>query len=446
MSEIFRINDIEYEWEFTISNPDNPPLKLTKSAVRGMTIIDNVFDPFSTGTVSIANPYNFLESDYSIRGDGRDEVYIMFNIKEPADKTKNKKYEYTFVIVDETDLVNPEVRSENIKTLTLSDKNAIPFSDKIPYGKVYTGKVGKILRDIFVEMLGGNMVNSEEWADGDFELFEYIPPATYRYIDLIHHLMRIYYAKDGDIYVKGFISFDQDSRQYKLELLSKTFAKHKTNLLEAFAVGDSTSTVDVTNVNHPPAEAPVGRYFGAMKNLGYSTPQYGWNTDYFLNSLVFGYDKTLGVQRIEKLKFEDIRTRWTKKFVDVFTCLGGKPKPFAIKNRQTLKKFKRYHFPYPVENGVKIVEAEMHNAWTFYNLQASFSNIGDTTRRAGKFIDIITTRNRGNDMEWKVDQKLLGRWFITELRHVFVADLYTNQMLCSKTYSGPYTIISEDVE
>jgi len=95
-----------------------------------------------------------------------------------------------------------------------------------------------------------------------------------------------------------------------------------------------------------------------------------------------------------------------------------------------------------VEDGVKMVEAEIHNALVFYNLQASFTNIGDTKRESGKFIDIFSTRNAE---KMKSDEKLLGRWYLTEVRHVFFGDIYTNQLFMTKTYIGPDSKIKEDV-
>jgi hypothetical protein len=438
MAEVFKINDIEYNCEFKLSNTDKQEVSFTKSAVRGLTLIDNVFDPFASGTISIANPYDFIENDYFLRGDGRDELYIMF---EPKDKKEHDKtYKYTFAIIDDGDTVNPVVRSENIKTFVLIDKNAIAFSDQIPYGRIYSGKIGAILKDIFKEVLGKDKVDEKNWVDGDFDL-TYYPPATYRYIDLIHHLMRLYYAKHEDIYVKGFISWDMEKSKFRLDLLSQIFKDNEKNTIEAFGLGDLTSKIETSNPNNPISNAPVGEYIGQIKNLGYSTPFYGWNTDYFINSLVFGYDKILGIQKIRKLNFKDIKEKWKIKFVDVFKLNGGKPKPFAVINQTTPKKFKRYKFPYPVENGVKLVEAEIHNALTFYNLQASFSNVGNTSRRSGKFVDIFTTKN---ETEYKSDQKILGRWYVTEMRHIFFADLYTNQIFCTKTYIGPNSKISED--
>jgi len=440
MGQVFKINDIEYECEFKLSNSDGQEIQFTKSAIRGMTLIDNVFDPFASGTISIANPYDFVENEYFLRGDGRDIFYVMFKLKDSKDESD--KFEYEFSVIDDSDSVNPVVRSENIKTFVLIDKNAIAFSDKIPYGKNYSGKIGSILKDIFKEVLGDDKVDEENWEDGDFEL-EYHPPATYRYVDLIHHLMRLYYAKDGEIYVKGFISWDMKKSKFRLDLLSKIFEDNEKNTTEAFGLGDLTTKIETSNPNNPISKAQVGEYIGQMKNLGYSTPFYGWNTDYFINSLVFGYDKILGIQKIRKIKFQDIRDKWKTKFVDVFKSNAGKPKPFAVINKTTSEKFKRYKFPYPVEDTVKLVEAEIHNNLTFYNLQASFSNIGNVSRKSGKFLDIFTTRN---EQEMKSDQKILGRWYITEVRHIFFADLYTNQIFCTKTYIGPNAKIGEDSE
>lgn len=440
MGDIFKINDIEYECEFKLSNPDNQEIKFTKSAIRGMTLVDNVFDPFASGTISIANPYDFIEDEYFLRGDGRDEFHIMFKPKDSKDD--NETFDYVFSIINDSDTVNPMVRSENIKTFELMDKNAIAFSDTIPYGLTYQGKVGAILKQIFKDVLGEELVDEDNWEDGDFE-FSYYPPATYRYVDLIHHLMRIYYAKDGDIYVKGFISWDMKTSKFRLDLLSKIFEDNEKNTIEAFGLGDLTTKIETSNPNNPISNAPVGEYIGNIKNLGYSTPFYGWNTDYFINSLVFGYDTILGQFKIRKISFDDIKDKWQTKFVDVFKSNGGKPKPYAVTNKTTSSKFKRYKFPYAVEDSVHMVEADIHNALTFYNLQATFSNIGKTSRRSGKFIDIFTTRNKD---ELKSDQKILGRWYVTEIRHIFFADLYSNEVLCTKTYIGPNSNIDENVK
>lgn len=435
MAEIFKINDVEYEFECKLSNPDGQEILFTKSAIRGMTLVDNIFDPFVNGSISIANPYDFIEDKYFLRGDGRDHLYIKFNPKDSKEKIEN-----TYAIVADSDTVNPMVRSENIKTFSLMDLDALPFMDKVPYGKVYSGKVGDIIKEIFTELLGENLVNKDKWEAGDFTM-TYIPPTTFRYIDVLRYLLRMYYSKDDEIWVKGFIL--REDEKYTLQLLSKIYADNDKNAIEAFPLGDLTDKVDTTNENNPPSGPPVNEYIGQLRNLGYSTPLYDWTKDYFLNSLVIGYDRIMGQSRIQKLKFDDVKTRWTAKFVDVFKSISGKPKPFGIKNNTTNTRFKYYKFPYAVSDGARLVEAEMHNNLTFLNLQVAFSNIGDVKRRSSKFIDIFSTR--GNT-KLKSDEKILGRWYVTEVRHIFYADLYMNQIFACKTYIGPKSNVNENVD
>lgn len=437
MSQVFKINGIDYEFECELSNSDNQKISFTKSSIRGMTIIDNIFDPFSSGSVSIANPYDYIENEYLLRGDGRDKMSIKFK---PVDGKDSVEFNQKFVIINDSTSGTASVRSENIKTFALIHEDAIRFSDQTPYNKSYSGKIGKILRDIFIEVLGEDRVDKDNWEDGELEL-TYSAPLSYRYVDMIHYLMRIYYAKDGDLNVKGFINLDHKKNKYNLILLSKTFSDNSKLLLEAFSLGDLTHNIQTSNPNNPPPEAKTSEYIAQIKNVGYSTPLYAWNNDFFVNSLVFGYDHISGIHSIRKLKILDIKDKWKTKFVDVFKSLGGKPKPFVITNNSTNKKFKQYRLPYNINDNVGIVEAELYNALTFYNLHCVFRNIGNSDRDSGKFIDIYKT----NDTLLKSDEKLLGRWFITEIRHIFYGDIYHNEFLCTKTYVGPNSNSKLDV-
>jgi hypothetical protein len=437
MAELYKINNIDYNCEFKFKNSDGQEIEYTKSALRSLSIIESFFNPFVYGSVAVANPYDLFEDKYILRGDGRDEFSLLIHPEENPDD----KLEYTFILTEEANYGNPEVRSENIKKFSFIHKDALPFMDKIPYSKSFEGKVGELLKDIFKELLGDDMVDEENWEDGDFTI-SYIPPLTFRYIDLIFYMMRHYYAKDGDIYVKGFIQYDAEKQKYQLNLLSKIFEKNKDNVMEAFTLSDFADSGETSNQNNPPPDAEVSEYNNGMRNIGYSTPMYGWNNDYFINTVVHGYDPILGIHKMRLTKLKDIEDKWKKKFVESFKSIGGQPKPFVVKNKTTKQKFRHFRSPYPVEDAVKMVEAELYNTLTFYNLRSIFSNLGSSNRHGGKFIDVVKV----GDAEQKSDEKLLGRWFVTELRHLFLGDGYTNDFTCCKTYVGPQTNIGEDAE
>jgi hypothetical protein len=83
----------------------------------------------------------------------------------------------------------------------------------------------------------------------------------------------------------------------------------------------------------------------------------------------------------------------------------------------------------------------MTNALIFYNLQLSFSNIGNTVRTSNKFIDIVSPRK--GEKILKSQEKTLGRWYVTEIHHIFSGDIYTNNILATKTYIGPSATVSQ---
>lgn len=438
MATTFKINEIEYDCEFKLTNADGQEVEFTKSAIRGMRLSLNVFEPFESGTISIANPYDFIEEEYFIRGDGRDKFKIMFKAKSQDD---SKKYENTFSISNDSNAGNPDSRAENIKTFNLIDEKSLPFLEEVPYGKVFTGKVGDILKDIFKELLGDDKVNEDKWESGDFEL-TFIPPVSWRYIDVMNEMLKLFYAKDGDLHVKAFMNYNHENEKFEFQLISKLFEENKDNVIDAFSLGDLVNEFDTSNPNNPPAEAETSEYMSGERNFAYSIPSHDVTNNFFVNRIIHGYDNILGEMQMSKIVVKDHKEKWQKKFVDVFKAQMGKPKPCIILNNTNEKKFKHYRLPYSITDNKKIVEAELNSSLIFYNLQAYFSNMGDTFRQSGKFIDIYKPKKQ----QIKSDEKILGRWLITEIQHVFFADLYINEFYCTKTYIGPTSKVKDDVE
>ena len=436
MAEVCKINDVEFEYEYTFKNSDGDENKYASSAVKGLTLIDSIFNPFSRGTIAVANPYDLFEEKYLLRGDGRDEVKIFLKPKD-----EKEKIEEEFILLQEDNSGDAEVRSENIKKFKIIHKDMLPFMDTIPYNKSFSGKIGDILKDIFIELLGEDKIDKENWESGDFD-FSYIPPMSFRYIDLVYHLLKYFYGKDGELYTKALIMKNKKIGKYQMMYLTKIFSENKKNTTDAFTTADLSDKSVAENENNPPPDAKVSKFSSGLKNFAYNTPLYEWNNDFFINSVVHGYDKFLGVQKMKILKLEDIEKKWKTKFVDVFKAIGGSPKPFVVRNKTTKQKFRHYRTPYEVEDTVKMVEAEMCNLLTFYNLNCIFSNVGFTGREAGKFLDIVKI----GEVKQKGDAKMYGRWFVTEVRHIFSSDTYTNEFKCCKTYVGSSSKIKNDVE
>ena len=78
---------------------------------------------------------------------------------------------------------------------------------------------------------------------------------------------------------------------------------------------------------------------------------------------------------------------------------------------------------------------------TFYNLEMAMTQIGDTKRTAGKFVDVMGMANAVD-----VDAKLIGTWLVTRCHHQFSHDNYFNTLQCIKTYVGPGSQYSNSID
>lgn len=434
MAEIFKINGADYECEFILKNSDSKEeIKFSKSAIKGLELEENIFEPFINATIIINNPFDYIEKTITIRGDGND--IFTFSLKEKSAPDK-EKLSYDFVVNNETNLTDDSDRSQNYKQYSLMDQNFFKLNQKVPFGKIYTGKIGAIIKGIIKEILGEEVIDEENWEDGDSEFTIFpesvIPTSSFKYTDLLLYLLHLYYFKEDDIYVRGFLNLNRATKKYALVPITKFFSKNKDLTVEAFGVGDLVDKVEA-NKNNPPPTARVNAYTNALKNTNLSTPFLQYSNEYFVNTLVHGYDPILGEHSLREIRIKDLKKKWQEKFVDVFSSVGGKPRPFLVLNKvRQEENFRVFSAPYSVDNNAALMEAEMLNCFTFYNLQLVINNLGNTSRDSGKFIDIFKPAKEDGE----VDRKLLGRWFVTKVIHTFTFDTYKNTILCIKTYLG----------
>jgi hypothetical protein len=434
MGDIFKINGTEYECEFKLTNDDaDKEIEFSKSAISSLSLEENLFMPFVNAKVVISNPFDYIEEKFSLRGDGNDKFEFSLKIKDAPNKDK---LNYTFVVNKETNITDRYDRARNYKVYDLLDDKFYKLNSDIPYGKKYNGKVGAIIKSILKDVVGDDIIDEENWEDGDniidnFPMF-IIPTVGYKYSDLLLYLLRIYYYKSDDIHVRGFLRFTRN-KKYTLLPITKMFESHKDLLIEGFGVGDLAFD-NKPNKNNPPPDAKVGKYTSLLKNSDLSTPGLEFSNEYFMNGYVSGYDPVLGEHGIREVRVQDLKDKWKKKFVDVFSSIGGKPKPFLVLNsKKKEEQFRCFSFPYNLEKSAKLVEAEMTSNFCFYNLQLNINNVGNSAREAGKFIDIW----KADAADGEFDRKLLGRWLVTKVCHEFVAETYKNTFQCIKTYIGP---------
>jgi len=455
-------------------------LDFSKSAIVSMDIKDSLFEPFTSGTITVNNPFDFIDDNVKLSGNGEDLLEVTLLDIAGRDKEDNepqpnlaypeqefrretKALKYKFVVLEENNNTSKTDRSNNFKTYSLVDQSYFKLNQKIPYGKRYNGLVGDIIQQILEEF--NFEINTDKWEPGShrIDVFpEYIiPPSTFRYSDLIKYLLRIYYYEDGTagIPVQGFLKQERtkdidEIGKFTLQPLTKIYEDNKKLVVEAFGVQDlSDSGTGEQNPNNPEGgnSVPVNKFTNQLKNTNLTSPLTRFADEFFINYTVDSVDPETGGHYKDIIRFEgeeQIKENWIKTFVECFECIGGKPIPNFSFDQKTTEKFKPYRMPFTHEKVRNLAIAQLVSNLIFLNLNLNFDNIGDTNRRAGTFIDVFRTSYRPEKGKklGLTDPKLLGRWLVCQVRHRFVKDKYQTIVQCVKSCIGPDDFMQKQIK
>jgi len=480
----FKINGADYFCFFEISNSETPEpgdpelvdqtnkIRLTKSAIIDLDIQENLFEPFCAGSITINNPFDYIEDNHYTTGDGKDFLHVTLCEWSEYESNPESALTYSFVITDEGNSISKTDRSNNFKTYKIIDKNYYKLSEQIPYGKKYPTaemvevgdvSVGAIIRQVLIDALGPEVIDEDRWDPGSHLIGqpdgEFLPaqesitiPLNWRYSDLLKYLLRINYTLTGEgesLPVQSILDYNRSTQQYALEPINFYFADNDILTIEAFGLGDLTGNLDVehiktagdlgTNSNNPKdANVPINENEGMLKNANITTPMVNYGNQFFINYSAGFYNPIAGTEGQHQVSIEEIAPIWKEAFVDVFKLVGGPPQSFVPINNIRGKTLKPMIFPEFGETQVtNIAKAQIVSNLTFLNLQLTIDNQGQTRRQPGRFIDVFKLTGGLLGKESYSDGKVLGRWFVTKVHHRFFKDSYENVMQCVKTFVGP---------
>ena len=460
LPNIAPINGAPFYSKFLLTGPDKSgktnEIDFSKSAIVSLDLQENFFEPFVSASMTVNNPFDYIENAVPIRGDGRERMQVTFynaslteeeRAKQNLPPIKEVQVDYTFVINGESNDVSKTDRSNNFKTFQLVDENYHKLNEAIPYGKKYNGYVGDIIAQVLEEVLGVGIVDTSPgaWEPGMHKIDKFpefiIPPISFRYSDLIKYLLRIYYFDDGGLPVQGMLNFDRIKKQFTLTPISKIFAANEELVQEAFGLGELINEENIgDNENNPISRhVPANVVQHQIKNTNLTTPMLNYSNEFFTNYSISTTDQKTGIEYKELIAIQDVKEKWKERFVAPFRCVGDKPKAFLPLNQEKTDLTKPFILPFNSSVVRNLAIAQMVSNLTFFNLQLNIDNPGDTNRRPGKFIDVFKFER----LVKKVDPKLLGRWFITKVHHRFLQDSYQNVLQGIKACVGPTASITD---
>jgi hypothetical protein len=481
----FKLNGSDFFCYFLLSGNEDAPapdafsgqtveegILLTKSSIVSLDIHENFFAPEIVGSITINNPYNYIEDELITNIDtGENFLHIEFLDYETYKNGENRQensLKYSFVLQDESNSVSKTDRSNNFKTYTLIDKNFHRLNRESEPGARYPSSnksdvpIGDIIKDdIFKKVFGSENVVDEEFFtpgshlingnDGAFpNNIEHITPGLHwRYSDALKYLLRFNYSisQSQTLPVQPFLQYNRDTEKYTYLPLDHYFINNESLTIEAMGVGDlQGEDTGTENSNNPVSRGkddenpvPFNTYQGMLHNTNLTSPFTTYTNEYFHDYIVKSSNNMLGSEESEVIELVDVIDNWKPLFVDRFRCVGGPPEPYIPFYKDKNRPIKPFSLPnYKFNDCKNLVTAQMVSNLTFFNLQLTLDIPGDTFRRPGKFLDVFKPGQRQvNGREPVSDAKLLGKWFITSVHHRFFKDKYQNVIICIKPYVGP---------
>ncbi len=502
----FKLNGSEFYCYFLLSgNPEpvnpkdflaqdsNEGILLTKSSIISLDIHENFFAPEIVGSITINNPYNYIENELILGSEGEGYLHVRFVDYETYEKGnqnvagsaepeglqfQDNGLFYSFILQDESNSISKTDRSNNFKTYALIDKNFHRLNKESEAGARFPSTnnssdnnkssgipIGDIIRDdIFKKVFGNDdLIDIEFFTPGSHVIngnngafpnfIEHISPGLHwRYSDVLKYLLRFNYtiSEGQELPVQPFLQFDRVTSKYTYLPLDHYFKNNQNLTIEAMGIGDlqgdqkqtigenkSNPISKTTNSDDGQSGVFFNRYQGMLHNTNLTSPFTTYTNEYFNDYIVKGNDRILGSQKSKVIKIQNVQEQWRTAFVDNFRCVGGPPEPYIPFYQGLNSPLKPFSLPnYEFNDTLNLVTAQMVSNLTFYNLQLTLDIPGDTIRRPGKFIDVFKA---GAEVAVS-DSKLLGKWFITSVHHRFFKDKYQNVIVCVKPYVGPENV------
>jgi hypothetical protein len=286
------------------------------------------------------------------------------------------------------------------------------------------------------------------WDIGGGSIF-FSTPAKFKAIDSINYLLTLHVSNSESNYDQCFLRLERYPRAMSLRSLKQYFDTALTGglgagylYLETLRIGnyDNNKPIDGTSNTFTPEDGVYFSQIGTIKSYSFDNIAGLYSQRELVSNLVHSYtynDKQFNID-VYRNSVEQAMETYRKSYVDNMFAAGSEGDQFPTFAPGTIRdsNININNVFSTTDNSADIRLAVGRNrflyASTLMNNMISFRLKGSTHRQAGRFVGIDRD---GAMLESKFDDKILGVYFIVEVRHVFEGGQYFNDLHCIKTYN-----------
>lgn len=452
-----KFGDREFYFRLSLYNyPEGDVIVLKKNALRHLEIIDNVFNPFHTGTIILTNDFNILErsiTPYTFLGNGRDmlDIEIIPVVTGDFDKDMSNKdirkvlgLCFTFVVIEATELIYNNSLCKKIKLVEygqyfLNERYgnvlALAGAPKGDTNASNSQDTGTIIKRILTQVFGsGDIFGKTFDANSNNTLNLRVYDST-PWNQILTYVVNAHTDENGSPCI---LQFSRGEKKFELFSLAKIFSNHDKaeNKVETLLFpGSETITKLNITFKHCPAifsESKINEFYT-------ESPTASFAIDLLANEHIASYS------RRDNTFIYDTRSSSKEKLIETFNKLFCTPfselfsgynlKPnFYSNNEVTNTNYSstgRCHN----EHRQTAINQKLKSL-LFLGYVYKFKLLGNSNRMSNKFCDVIRAdlNNNIDGEPSKWDMNTLGRHYVTTVRHIFTQDTYINEVETIKPY------------
>jgi hypothetical protein len=493
-------NSSKYAFKTNLVSNDGRSQELKPGVVRQLVISDSFLNFYTAGYAVVDNSFDGIERNtpeninnnnrgFVFKGDSRDflTVDIMPNLNDSAYAGSSKKeqadklfrIQSNFAIYNSEDIGGDQL-GQKFKKLyfwdayyeLLLEKNSyfstansvasginILNADNSDRG-IYTGDALKLfLTDFFNENDGYPATISDNFDKGDTKIF-FSSPANFKGIDALEYILNRHVSSQDKNYDPAFLRLERGALVFSFESLKSIFSKAinvdngKLSIgeyyLETFKIGefsDVKNDASLLKTSYTPPNALFFQKIGTINNFSADFMAGQYTQQSITNNIVHSYEhesKSFGVDE-DRNTITSTMSVYSTNYVEPFNRPGVNSAfaNFFPGNYRDQVKNNRNFFTVMNDPNQRLAFGRnlcIRNL-LFHNNSVLFRVPGSTHREAGKFIGLDRD---GNFQTSDFDDKILGIYFILEVKHIFSGDSYENEIRCIKTYNYSDIILNKD--
>lgn len=436
---------------------------------RGYIIFDNTEDAIQRATIKFDSLGNIKDnSPYIFENNTRDLLIVKINplldndtIPKDIDKDSLFKLDFVFSIYDTEDLI---VNGKKCKKLYFNELEERYLQEHVPYFTTSDYIINKLknisklsnadraintgdaIKNVITKSLKTyGLTPAFDTFDSGMDKIFYSSPGTDSAIDVISYIKNRHLSSlDNNQGSLSIIFKDRNTKKYNLLPLTKLFdGAYKNGIIDSYGTtniehfilpgpGETVKGIPPTSRTPDKKTTIYLNELSIIKNYNYTFASGVDINQLLLDRVVYNYNHGQGEFKIG-LKDGEVQNVMAKLKTLYISKMKGNIKSGASSILNNMYGIQNHINTYSIEQNPNKIYGQNKNLFValFLGDSLTFSCIGMTHRRAGRFIGVSKeTIVKPNPF----DDKVLGQHFVTNTKHIFEGNNYSNEIITIKPY------------